>query len=526
MGIDEKEFFREATLRICGSLEIENALWQLLMYLREFMPVDLMAFHVYDRDQGAVETVAVATVNDAKAMSVKTALPKRMRDELAAAHRKPIWIANRWSESETASLIIDQLRRVGPWSAELELCSPGGSGIVMRLTVEAEPVGALDVSSFEESRFTEAHAQLLALLNDPLAIALSNSLRYRELRNLKELLADDKAYLENELRGAVGEEIIGADFGLKGVMGLVRQVASKSSPVLLLGETGTGKEVIAGAIHQSSRRKEGAFIKVNCGAISPTLMDSELFGHEKGAFTGAVAMKRGRFERAHNGTIFLDEIGELTPEAQVRLLRVLQEKEIERVGGNDSVPVDIRVVAATHRNLSVMAKDGRFREDLYFRLGVFPIAIPPLRNRKEDIPTLVQHFMRKKYRELGLSSIPSLAPGAMEQLMEYQWPGNVRELENAVERAMILFDGGLLRFDDLRAYRRETVPPDLLLGATRSLRLNDVMREHIRKVMETAGGRVEGRGGAAEILDIHPATLRQRMRKLGIPFGRKAKLLN
>jgi transcriptional regulator with GAF, ATPase, and Fis domain len=303
-------------------------------------------------------------------------------------------------------------------------------------------------------------------------------------------------------------------------MDLVRQVAPTSSPVLLLGETGTGKEVVAGAVHQASRRQEGPFIKVNCGAIPQSLMDSELFGHEKGAFTGAVALKRGRFERAHSGTIFLDEIGELSPEAQVCLLRVLQEKEIERVGGSETVPVDIRVVAATHRNLSAMAKKGQFREDLYFRLGVFPIAIPPLRERREDIPTLVQHFMRKKYRELGLKGIPSLAPMALDALMSYQWPGNVRELENAVERAMILYDGRHLRFDDLGHPGADDRRPSLPTAPSGSFRLEDVMAAHIRKAMETAGGRVEGRGGAAELLGVKPGTLRHRMRKMGIPFGR------
>lgn len=521
--MDEKEFFKEATLRICGSLEIDKALWQLLTYLRKWMPVDLMAFHVYDRDQSWLETVAVATTEGAKAMSVKMPLSAGMRKELDVKHRQPVWIANRWRDSETARLVMDGLNRVGLNVPGLDLCLKCGSGIVLKLMVEDEIVGALDVSSREENRFTRDHANRLAQLNDPLAIALSNSLRYRELCEIREMLADDKQYLEGELRSASGAEIIGSDFGLKGVMDLVRQVATKSSPVLLTGETGTGKEMIAGAIHTASRRKEGPLIKVNCGAIAPTLMDSELFGHEKGAFTGAIAMKRGRFERAHKGTVFLDEIGELTPEAQIRLLRVLQEKEIERVGGTTPLPVDIRVVAATHRDLEHMVSEERFREDLFFRLKVFPIAIPPLRDRREDIPTLVQHFMRKKYRELGLGGIPSLAPGAMGQLMAYRWPGNVRELENAVERAMILFDGKPLRFDDLGSSRRRAVDPASDTWDKSPLRLNDVVAGHIQQVMDMTGGRVEGPGGAAEILDINPGTLRQRMRKLGIPFGRRAK---
>ncbi len=246
--------------------------------------------------------------------------------------------------------------------------------------------------------------QLIGTINEPFAVALTNSLRYRELQKLRDLLADDNRYLQDELRRMVGEDVIGADFGLKSVMDLVRQVAPLDSPVLLLGETGSGKEVIANAIHKASLRRQAPFIKVNCGAIPPTLMDSELFGHEKGAFTGALSQKRGRIERANTGTLFLDEIGELSLEAQVRLLRVLQEKEIERVGGSGPIAVDIRIIAATHRNLEKMMRIGAFREDLYFRLRVFPIAIPPLRSRMMDLPALVQYFIQKKTREMKRSS--------------------------------------------------------------------------------------------------------------------------
>ena len=218
---------------------------------------------------------------------------------------------------------------------------------------------------------------------------------------------------------------------------MVRLVASLNSPVLLLGETGVGKEVIANAIHYSSPRKDGPFIKVNCGAIPDTLIDSELFGHEEGAFTGATTKKRGRFERAHKGTILLDEIGELPPPAQIRLLRVIQNKEVERVGGTKPIPVDIRVIAATHRNLKEMVSKNEFREDLWFRLNVFPITIPPLRERKEDIHALVQHFAERKSKELKFHTVPTLATGAIDRLKSYHWPGNVRELENVVERALI-----------------------------------------------------------------------------------------
>jgi transcriptional regulator with GAF, ATPase, and Fis domain len=250
-------------------------------------------------------------------------------------------------------------------------------------------------------------------------------------------------------------------------------------------------------------------------------MDSELFGHEKGAFNGAVTQKRGLFERAHQGTIFLDEIAELSAEVQVRLLRVLQEKEIERVGGGAPLQLDIRVIAATHQNLEDMVAKGRFREDLYFRIRVFPIMIPPLRQRKHDIPALVNHFLEKKNKELKLSEISSLTPGAMDRLISYSWPGNVRELENAVERELIISNGKPLAFDNI-----VPSPQGVAQNDTPDLNsvpdLNEVMARHIRKVLEMCNGKVEGKDGAARLLNINPSTLRQRMRKLGIPFGRNA----
>jgi DNA-binding NtrC family response regulator len=348
--------------------------------------------------------------------------------------------------------------------------------------------------------------------------------RHQEVSRLKDMLADDNRYLFSELRSASGDEIIGSDFGLKAVMEMVKQVAPLDSPVLLLGETGTGKEIIANAIHYSSPRKDGPFIKVNCGAIPETLLDSELFGHEKGAFTGAVSQKRGRFERANKGTIFLDEIGELPAQAQVRLLRVLQTKEIERVGGTSSIPVDIRIISATNRNLEEMIASGRFREDLWFRLNVFPIMIPPLRQRREDIPALVHHFIDRKSRELKLTERPVLALGALDRLMAYDWPGNVRELENLIERALIQSKGGMLSFETLLAPQvsvgREVTRD---AGRNRTLRsLGEINAEHIRQALEMAGGKINGPRGAAQLLGLHPNTLRSRMNKLGIPYGRRS----
>jgi transcriptional regulator with GAF, ATPase, and Fis domain len=261
-------------------------------------------------------------------------------------------------------------------------------------------------------------------------------------------------------------------------------------------------------------------IKVNCGAIPETLVDSELFGHEKGAFTGAFAQKRGRFERANGGTIFLDEISELPPQVQARLLRVLQEKEIERVGGQEAVNVDVRIVSATNRDLESLVENRQFREDLYFRLNVFPILVPPLRERMNDIPILLHHFIQKKATEMVLPDMPTLSPGEIDRLMRYDWPGNVRELENAVERAIILSRSKYLRFDniiDCPGLLSEHIPE----VEQASQRLDELQARHIEAVLNKVGRRVSGRGGAADLLGINPNTLRHRMRKLGIRFGRK-----
>jgi transcriptional regulator with PAS, ATPase and Fis domain len=289
----------------------------------------------------------------------------------------------------------------------------------------------------------------------------------------------------------------------------------------LQGETGVGKEIIANAIHSLSRRKNGPFIQVNCGAIPETLIDSELFGHEKGSFTGAIAQKRGCFERADGGTIFLDEVGELPPQAQVRMLRVLQDKNVHRVGGTSQIKVDIRVIAATHQNLHEMVKRRLFRDDLWFRLNVFPIIIPPLRDRKEDIPALVNHFIEKKSKELQMPLLPKLALGAMAPLIAYSWPGNVRELENVIERALILSKGRPLTFENVVRPDDDGEHEESTTRIDDFLNLDHVISNHIKHALETTKGRVHGLSGAAQLLGLNPSTLRHRMRKLGIPHGRQ-----
>ena len=519
MQIDEKEFFREATLRICGSLDVETFLGESFTYLHQFIPADRVFLSHYYPEKGQQLVLASASAEGAELLNISTDIPLNIRPFVERSDKQTLAI-ERAEMHPTAQ----------PWISK-GLLKKEESLLVVRLIVGAETVGAVIFTARASSTFSREHADLLSLLREPFAIALSNSIRYLELLRLKELLDEDNRFLRSELRQVTGEEIIGADLGLKDVMEMVRQVAPLTSPVLLLGETGTGKEIIAGAIHNLSPRKDGPFIKVNCGALPMNLMDSELFGHEKGAFTGALSRRRGRFERADTGTIFLDEVGELQPEAQVRLLRVLQEKEIERVGGTDSIKLDIRVIAATNRDLEAMTRDGQFREDLYFRLKVFPVIIPALRNRKGDISSLVQHFLQKKSSEMGLKGIPALAPHALEKLVKYPWPGNVRELENAVERALILSKGHSLTFDEIQVSLHPEFEQGRQLDSTglselpdrESLALDHIISEHIQMVLKLTSGKVGGEQGAAHFLQVNPSTLRKRMRKLGIPFGRKPK---
>ncbi|MCP4577099.1 MAG: AAA domain-containing protein [Deltaproteobacteria bacterium] len=516
--MDENQFFKNATLRICGSLEIEKAIQRCLRYIRGFIPASKISFHTVDVHLGIVEAVSLVTPKKTEVLSIKTILTDEGRrgmyektQDLDAYKERPLGVALFKRMSDAIYL--------GPHFEKLGILEL--SGLLIELVLERESLGFLLINGEPGKVFTDNHIRLMSMLNEPFSIAISNSLRYRKLQEFKDRLIDEKKYLQDELLRISGKEIIGADHGLKRVMELVYQVAFLASPVLLMGETGTGKELIAGAIHHASSQKNGPFIKVNCGAIPISLMDTELFGHEKGAFTGAISKKRGLFERADRGTILLDEIGELSPEAQVRLLRVLQEKEIERVGGGTPIQLDIRVIVATHRNLEDMVAKGLFREDLYFRIKVFPIVIPPLRRRTGDIPALISHFIQKKSRELNLTESPSLTPGTIDLLKSYPWPGNVRELENAVERALIISNGEPLFFDNIgpsvRTAQNET------LDRNETLDLDEAMAGHIRKVLDMCNGQVEGRDGAAQLLNINPSTLRKRMRKLGIQFGRNAR---
>src|SRR5262245_37788193 len=373
-------------------------------------------------------------------------------------------------------------------------------------------LGVLNVASTRPNAFSPEDVELLAQVAQQIAIAVENGLAYRQIAELKEKLNTERLYLEDEIRTERNfEEIIGHSSALKQVLKQVEIVAPTDSTVLIQGETGTGKELIARAIHNLSGRRGRTFVKLNCAAIPTGLLESELFGHEKGAFTGAISQKVGRFELAQGGTLFLDEVGDIPLELQSKFLRVLQEQEFERLGSTRTIRVDIRLVAATNRDLAAMVAEHQFRSDLYYRLNVFPIVSPPLRERQEDIAPLVRHFIQRFARRMG-RRIETIPTAVMDALVRYSWPGNIREMQNVLERAVILSAGPELRRnrDDLRAAAPAEVHP------APALSLADAEREHILNILRATGWVLGGPKGAAARLGMKRSTLQWKMKKLGI----------
>ena len=505
------EFIREITLRICSSLEIKESLFSAFEYLKEHVPLDALVLFIIDERLGAIRRIEHASENVTLPPHL-IPLPEGMVRKIAARNFSGPFLVD-----------IEKDEILGALAPMLNI--EGNTHLIVPLHIKGELIGGLTLQASGEGRYGKEFLELAGCLAEPFAIALANTLAHEEVLRYQAILLDDKRFLNRELHGDAADGIIGGNTGLRNVMEMVRQVAPLNNTVLILGETGTGKELIANAIHFSSPRKNGPFITVNCGALPENLIDSELFGHERGAFTGALAESRGRFERADGGTIFLDEIGELPPNAQVRLLRVLQNREVERVGGKRPIPVDIRVIAATHRNLQSMVAEGNFREDLWYRLSGFPIMVPPVRQRKEDVPALTRHFVTSRSRDLGIGAPPSIAPGALQRLMEYSWPGNVRELENLVERELILHRGGPLTFSTILPSLEHTAMPPAA-GVDRfsyPLNLDEANAVHITEVLKLAKGKIDGSGGAAEMLGINPSTLRSRLDKLGVGYRRRAR---
>lgn len=379
------------------------------------------------------------------------------------------------------------------------------------LLAHKRTLGALNVGRRSDDGFRSEDVELLSQVAQQVAIAVENALAYKQIAQLKDKLTEEKLYLEEEIQTDYNfEEIVGESRALKQVLKQVQTVAPTDSTVLILGETGCGKELVARALHNLSTRRDRTFVKLNCAAIPTGLLESELFGHEKGAFTGAIATKVGRFELADRGTLFLDEVGEIPLELQVKLLRVLQEQEFERLGGTRTIRTSVRVVAATNRDLAQMVEDQKFRSDLYYRLKVFPVTVPPLRERPDDIPLLVRHFAQK-FAQRMKKHIETIPSEAMKALQNYSWPGNVRELENFVERAVILTRGS-----ELHVSLTELKPTPSQVEHTAAITLEQAEREHILRTLRESSWTIGGTAGAAAKLGMKRTTLQSKMQKLGI----------
>ncbi|HEX9638155.1 MAG TPA: sigma 54-interacting transcriptional regulator [Acidobacteriota bacterium] len=439
--------------------------------------------------------------------------------------------ACRWTEENRQWLVAatrDELRARFPVTYEVMQKEGMQSLCAMPLISGQRSIGVLFFMATRPRAYEQVRRGLLDQVAGAVAVALDNCLAYEELSSLRDRLKRENVYLREEIRQEHNfHEIVGSSPALLKVLSEVETVAPTDSTVVILGETGTGKELIARALHDRSRRRQHPLVKVNCAAISAGLVESELFGHVKGAFTGAVAQRAGRFELADGGTLFLDEIGDLPLETQVKLLRVLQEQEFEPVGSSQSRKVDVRVIAATHHDLSSAVEAGAFRADLFYRLHVMPIRMPALRERREDVPLLVRYFLERKGRELG-KRIEAVAPETMKRLMAYDWPGNIRELQNLMERAVILAQGPILELGPellpvesapdagLEPLVPAAAAPALAVSASEAGSLEQVQRRHILAVLEHTGWVIEGNRGAAAQLGLHPNTLRSRMKRLGL----------
>jgi formate hydrogenlyase transcriptional activator len=485
---------------VVSHLELPKLLKAISGCLGRVIPHDLAWFCLYDPATHQLQTHALDFPSHQDFAEAGDPIPLEGTPEgLAFTTQQPVLIRN-LSLTEFPAEIIKRGAAAGL-----------KSGCAVPLISHGRALGTLSVVSTRAEAFSDDDAKLFSWIGAQVALAAANSMAYQEISSLKDKLAKEKLYLEEEIQTEYNfEEIIGDSRALKLVLKEVQTVAATDSTVLILGETGSGKELVARALHNRSNRRERTFVKLNCAAIPTGLLESELFGHERGAFTGAIATKIGRFELADRGTIFLDEVGEIPLELQVKLLRVLQEQEFERLGSTRTIHVNVRVIAATNRDLGLMVEEQEFRSDLYYRLKVFPVTVPPLRDRAEDIPLLVRHFAQKLALRMKkrIETIPS---EAMKALQAYHWPGNVRELENFIERAVILTQGPdlFVSLAELKRTPSHTTNP----GTTT---LEQAEREHILKSLRETNWTIGGPTGAAARLGMKRTTLQSKMQKLNI----------
>jgi len=483
---------------VISKLDLRELFAAITACLHEVMQFAYISLSLYDRESNQLRIHALDFPEGRGFLHEDIILPLETTPSgMAFSSRKPVLLRSIETERFPA-----EVARILTAEGIRSTCS-------IPMISHGQVLGVLSVGSLHEAAFTEEDAKLLTQVTNQIAIAVENALAYRQIAELKDKLAAEKRFLEEEIKTDYNfEEIVGESPALKRILKLVETVAPTDSTVLILGETGTGKELIARAIHNLSARRERVFAKVNCAAIPMGLLESELFGHERGAFTGAIAQKIGRFELAHQGTLFLDEVGDIPLELQPKLLRVLQEQEFERLGSNKTVRVNVRLIAATNADLEQMVAEKRFRADLYYRLKVFPVTMPPLRERAADIPSLVRYFAQK-YGRLMKKEIRTVPAEVLSALSKYSWPGNIRELENFIERAAILSPGSELRVP-LAELKPVTAPPN---GATT---LEAAEREHILRVLRETNWIVGGPTGAAARLGMKRTTLQSRMKNLGI----------
>ena len=498
----EEAVMLQLSQALLANLDVRKLLQAISASLREVLPLDAATLALYDDKIGNL-MVQFLGLADNEPKQADTRLP---------LEGSPAGQAFRTREP----VVLDRIEGAGFLEAGIRHLTELGmkAGCWVPLIHRDQVVGVLAVASRIEGAYTQRETEMLVQVADQVAMAVSNAVVFRQIAELRDRLRQEKEYLEEEINLENRfEDIVGESGGLRQVLQQIETVAPTDATVLIQGETGTGKELLARAIHRLSRRSERTFIKVNCAAIPAGLLESELFGHEKGAFTGAIARKMGRLELAHEGTLFLDEVGELPLDLQPKLLRALQEKEIERLGGNRPMSVNIRLIAATNRDLAEMVAEKQFRSDLFYRLKVFPIFAPPLRDRVGDIPVLVRHFVSTHNRRMG-KNITSIPEETMQALCRWPWPGNIRELENFLERAVILTRGSVL-YVPLAELETKVAQEEEELERTNPT-LHAAEREHILRVLRDTKGQIGGSDGAAERLGLKRTTLNSKLKKLGI----------
>lgn len=495
---DQLSLLLEINNHIVSKLEAEELFQSVAGSMRKHLGNDLTSLWLFNKQKDRFEREFLDFPGG-----------KGFLEKVVVAESNELW--SQWSRFRTPQFYSPTEAHIPPALREAARSESLSSAVMIPLVGEDGPLGLVTMCSRKAKAFNEGDRDLLSQIGTQISLVLENALAYGRLRASRDDLEEQKLYLESEIESEYNfEDIVGKSAAIRKVLDQVAIVAPTSSTVLLHGETGTGKELVARAIHNLSPRRGRTFVRLNCAAIPSGLVESELFGHEKGAFTGALMQKRGRFELADHGTLFLDEIGDITMDLQPKLLRALQEQEFERLGSTKTIQVDVRLIAATHRDLEGMIRNNQFREDLFYRLRVFPIEIPPLRERREDIQLLVHFFVSRLSRRMQ-KRIRSVPKAAMEALVNADWPGNIRELENFIERCVILTQGEELNVP--RAELRKTGVRTVTSSATT---FEQAERQAIVEALRSASGRIAGNGGAAERLGLKRTTLQNKMRKLNI----------